>query len=108
MDMVAHDLAGPSIGVQVQIHALASCRQVGNVSHPDLLGPGRHPLVRSVLKQIGKAPEAMMALGGLAVGPLCGHQQACCAQHIKQAVTSHLDRGKSQARVQDVVQLTCT
>lgn len=73
MDMVAHDFAGPGIGDQAQVHPLAACGQIRNVSDPDLLVPGGHHLVGTFFEQIGMTPEAMMALGGLVVGPLGWH-----------------------------------
>lgn len=73
MHVITHDLARPGIGDQAQIHALAARGQVRNVSDPDLLGPGGHHLVGTVFEQIGMTPEAMMARGGLVVGPLGWH-----------------------------------
>lgn len=107
MDMMADNFAGVGIGDEAEVGHTIPGRQVGDVSHPDLLRPLGRYLPGARLEQVGVTPEAVMAVGGLVIGALPGHQQTLGSQQIKEPVPAQM-QGAIRLIVQEMMQFTGT
>lgn len=105
MDVVAHDLSRVGVRDQAQIDRLPGGGKVRNVGNPDLFGRIGHYLLRPILEQVRVAPEAVMAMCGLVIGPKRLHQQPGRTQNVEQPVTAHPDILLLQRSSQDLLQL---
>ena len=103
--MVAHDFARVGIRYQAQIDEFSGGREVRDIGYPHLLRlRGKH-LPRSLLEQVRMAPEAVMAVRGLVIGPLRLHQQPLLPQDIKKPIASHFDIFPGKGCTEHAVQL---
>src|SRR5258706_10264523 len=100
--MKTDDLARPLVGEQRQVQKSLLGADVGNIGHPDLVGP-RH---LAAPDQILKHRKISVKLRGL--GPFRGfslHQQSHFAQFGKEPVPAHLHPGGLQFRPNQVIEL---
>ena len=105
MHMVAHDFARVCIRHQAQIGEFSGGQEIRDIGNPHLLRLRGHHLPRPLLEQVRMAPEAVMAVRGLVIGPLRLHQQPLLPQDVKEPIASHFDIFRGKGGTEHAVQL---
>ena len=86
MNVISHDLSGIGICYQAQVDKPIPCRDICDVSYPDLFWT-MGCLAKLPGKQVRMFAEPVMAMGCLVIRPAMGDKKSCLFQQAEQGIS---------------------